>query len=275
MPRLRWWSASVATGLLVFAGWRLVNLDTLIFFPERGAPDPPARVAERWLTTADGLRLHAWFVEAPAGAPTLVWSHGNGGNVAGRGGVLLALAARGVGVLAYDYRGYGRSEGRPSEAGVYRDAEAAYDQLRSDGVPAAGIVAFGESLGGAVSIHLATRRPCAGVAVVSTFTRLRDVARHHYGVLSALAGDRFDSLARVNRLSVPILVAHGDQDELVPFALGKRLFAAARPPRRFLRATGAHHNDVFESPGLLDGIAGFAREAASAPSGPSDPAPAR
>jgi hypothetical protein len=177
--------------------------------------------------------------------------------------VLLALAARGLGVLAYDYRGYGRSEGRPSEPGVYRDAEAAYDGLRADGVPAARIVAFGESLGGAVSLELATRRPCAGVIVVSAFTRLRDVARHHYGaVLAVLAGDRFDAVARVRRLTVPILVAHGDRDEIVPFALGEELYAATRPPHRFLRVAGAHHNDVFDDPGLLDAIAGFAREAA-------------
>jgi hypothetical protein len=252
---------TACVGLLLLAGCRLVSLDGLIFFPERGAPAPPAGIAERWLTAADGVRLHAWFIPAPDGAPALVWSHGNGGNVAGRVGVLLALATRGIGVLAYDYRGYGLSEGRPSEAGVYRDAEAAYDQLRADGAPASRIVAFGESLGGAVSIHLATRRPCAAVAVVSSFTRLRDVARHHYGVLAQLAGDRFDSLARVPGLSVPILVAHGEQDELVPFALGERLFAAAHPPRRFFPVAGAHHNDVFDSPALLDAIAGFAREA--------------
>jgi fermentation-respiration switch protein FrsA (DUF1100 family) len=249
----------IALGLLL-AGCRLVSLDGLIFFPERGAPAPPAGVRERWLTAADGVRLHAWLVEPPVGAPTLIWSHGNGGNVAGRAEVLLALASRGVGILAYDYRGYGRSDGRPSEAGVYRDAEAAYDQLRADGVPASHIVAFGESLGGAVSIHLAASRPCAGVAVVSTFTRLRDVARVHYGVFASLAGNRFDSLARVSGLSVPIFVAHGDQDDLVPFVLGEQLFEAARPPRRFLPVAGAGHNDIFDSVALLDAIAGFARE---------------
>jgi hypothetical protein len=250
---------------VVLAGCRGVNLDGLIFFPERGAPDPPAGVAERWVTTADGIRLHAWSVASAAGAPTLVWSHGNGGNVAGRVGVLQALAAQGLGVFAYDYRGYGRSEGRPSEPGVYRDAEAAYDQLRADGVPAERIVAFGESLGGAVSIELALRRPCAAVAVVSTFTTLRAVARHHYGIAAALAGDRFNSVDRLARLSVPILIAHGDRDEIVPFALGEELFRAARPPRRFLRVEGAQHNDVFGGPGLLAAIAAFAREAAGAP----------
>jgi hypothetical protein len=257
------WTVSLGIGVLLVAGCRLVSLHALIFFPERGAPAPPAGIAERWFTAADGVRLHAWFVEAPAGGPTLVWSHGNGGNVAGRAGVLLALATRGVGVLAYDYRGYGLSEGKPNEAGVYRDAEAAYDDVRAAGVPASHVVAFGESLGGAVSIYLATRRPCAGVAVVSTFTCLRDVARYHYGVLAHFAGNRFDSRARVPGLSVPILVAHGDEDELVPFTLGEQLFEATHPPRRFLRVPGAHHNDVFDSAELLDAIAGFAREVTS------------
>ena len=103
-------------------------------------------------------------------------------------------------------------------------------------------------------------RACAGVAVVSTFTTLRDAGRAHYGPLAVLAGNRFDSLAHVRELSVPLFVAHGDRDEIVPFVLGERLFAAAREPKRFLRAAGKHHNDVFEAPGLLEAIVAFARE---------------
>ena len=242
-------------------------LDGLIFFPDRVMPPPPAGVAERWITSDDGVRLHAWFAPAsgaPPRPPVLVWSHGNGGNVANRGDVIRALAARGIDVLAYDYRGYGKSEGRPSEAGVYADARAAYDSERGRGVEPARIVCFGESLGGAVSIALALDRPCAGVAVVSTFTSLRDVASVHYGPLAVLASGRFDSLARVHELGVPLFVAHGDQDEIVPFGLGERLFAVANEPKRFFRAAGSAHNDVFESPGLLDAIADFARQTTAA-----------
>jgi hypothetical protein len=247
---------------LVVMGCALLPLDSLIFFPDPLVPDPPPEVGERWITTADGLRLHGWYAEGAPDAPVLVWSHGNGGNIGDRGGVLMALAARGLGVLAYDYRGYGRSAGRPSEAGVYADAEAAYDSLVAEGLPGGRVIAFGESLGGAVSIRLATRRAVAGVAVVSAFTTMWDVAWRHYGPLALLAGDRFDSLARVRALSVPLLVAHGDRDELVPFELGERLYAAAPGPKRFFRATGAHHNDVFDAAGLLDAIAAFAREVA-------------
>ncbi len=186
-------------------------LNQLIFFPDRSLPDPPPGVEERWFTAADGVRLHAWYAAAPNAPATLVWSHGNGGNIGGRAEVLLALRAAGLSVLAYDYRGYGRSDGRPSERGVYLDAEAAYDSERSRGVSASRIVCFGESLGGAVSIYLATQRPCAGVAVVSTFTTLGDVAWRHYGPLAVFAGTRFDSQSRIAKLDVPVLIAHGDR----------------------------------------------------------------
>jgi fermentation-respiration switch protein FrsA (DUF1100 family) len=236
-----------------------VSLDDLIFFPDRFVPDPPPGVEERWIDAADGVRLHAWYAPPPRGGPVLVWSHGNGGNIAGRDDVLLALAAEGVGVLAYDYRGYGKSAGRPNEAGVYLDVEAAYDHLRAAGVEASRIVAFGESLGAAVALHLAGTRPCAAVALVSPFTTMADVARHHYGPLGLLAGRRFDALSRVRALTVHLLVLHGDEDEVVPFALGERLFAAAPEPKRFVRVPGAHHNDVFR-PDVVRAVATFARE---------------
>ncbi len=232
-------------------------IEQLIFFPDRTIGGPPRGVVERWLTAADGTRVHAWQATRPNATASLVWSHGNGGNIDGRVDVLLALAARGFDVLAYDYRGYGKSEGRPSEARVYLDAEAAFDAELARGVPASRIVCFGESLGGAVSIHLATRRPCAAVVVVSMFTNLRDVARFHYGPLGRFAGVRFDSLSLVGELSAPFFGAHGDRDEVVPYELGERLFAAAREPKQFLPVPGAHHNDVFAAPALLDGIAAF------------------
>jgi uncharacterized protein len=232
-------------------------IDRFVFFPDRFVGDPPEGVAERWLTAEDGTRIHAWQAIHPRPRAALVWSHGNGGNISGRSGILLALAARGFDVLAYDYRGYGKSEGDPSGAGVLLDAEAAFDAEVHRGVSASRIVCFGESLGGAVSIHLATRRPCAAVVVVSTFTSLRDVARRHYGPLAILAGDRFDSQSLVGKLSVPFFAAHGDRDDVVPYELGERLFASAREPKRFVRVPGAHHNDVFASSALLDEIAAF------------------
>ncbi len=236
-------------------------IERLIFQPDLHVPPPPPGAEERWLHTADGLRLHAWYAGGAPSLPTLLWSHGNGGNIAGRTDVLLALAAHGLNVLAYDYRGYGKSHGRPTEHGAYLDAQAAYDDERRRGTPPQHLVAFGESLGGAVSIELARRRACAAVVVVSTFTTLRDVARAHFGPLAVLTGDRFNSQSRLAQLSVPIFVAHGDRDEVVPFGLGKQLFNAAKQPKRFFRAQGAHHNDVFAAAGLIDAIATFVRAA--------------
>jgi fermentation-respiration switch protein FrsA (DUF1100 family) len=257
----RWWTGLVA--LVAVASGRLV-LDNLIFFPDRLMPPTPPGVADRFLTTADGVRIHAWYVAPPGAVATLVWSHGNAGNIANRAGILFELARRNLAVLAYDYRGYGRSEGTPDEAGVYRDSEAAYDAVRASGEAPERIVCFGESLGGAVSIRLATERPCAGVAVVATFPSLREVARVHYGLAGAAIGSRFDAIGRLSRLGVPLFVAHGDEDEIVPYELGERLFAAAAEPKRFLRVRGATHNDVLGYPELLDALADFARQVVGA-----------
>lgn len=256
--------AVAAAALLLLSLTASMWLDQLVFFPDRDVPPPPPGVHERWLVATDGVRLHAWYAAPPVPIATLVWSHGNGGNIAGRVDVQSALVEAGLAVLAYDYRGYGRSEGNPSEVGVSLDALAAYDAVRADGVPPERVIAFGESLGGAVAIRLAIERPCAGVAVVSPFTRLADVARVHYGALGAMAGGRFDSLARIGRLTVPLFVAHGDQDEIVPYELGTALYDAAPGPKRFFRAAGWHHNDVFAAPGLIEAIADFAREVAGA-----------
>jgi fermentation-respiration switch protein FrsA (DUF1100 family) len=250
----------LAAGLLVAAILARRMLEHLVFFPDRLMPPTPPGVLDRTIVTADGVRIHAWWVAPPGAAATLVWSHGNGGNVGNRADVLLELAARGLAVLAYDYRGYGHSEGTPSEAGAYRDAEAAYDHVRAAGVPPEHVVCFGESLGGVVSIRLATERPCAGVAVVASFLSIREVARIHYGMLGSAIGGRFDVSQRITRLTVPLLVAHGDEDEIVPYPLGERLFAAAPEPKRFVGVRGAMHNDVLGYPPLLDAIAEFARD---------------
>jgi fermentation-respiration switch protein FrsA (DUF1100 family) len=256
--------AATLSGLFLGAAFvsHPAMIERLIFFPDSFVGDPPPGVEERWIRSSDGVRLHAWQATHPRAHASVVWSHGNGGNIADRAAILVALAAQGLDVLAYDYRGYGKSEGRPSEAGVYRDAEAAFDAERDRLGGSAPIVCFGESLGGAVAIRLATRRPCAGVAVVSTFTSLRDAARRHYGVFAALAGARFDSASLVGTLRVPFFAAHGDRDEIVPYELGERLFAAAPSPKRFLRIPGARHNDVFEHGMLVEEVARFVREAA-------------
>lgn len=227
-------------------------------------PDTPARVEDRWFTTDDGVRIHGWFASAGRkDAPVLLWAHGNGGNIGGRYEVLAALVRGGVDVLAYDYRGYGKSEGSPSEKGAYLDARAAYDGLVASGAPAERIVCLGESLGGAVTIELATARACRGVAVVSTFSSIADVARAHYGPLGMVARGVFDSASRVGSLSRPFFAAHGTRDEIVPYESGEALFEAAHEPKEFLRVEGAGHNDIFAYPQVIEGIVEFSNRVVS------------
>jgi fermentation-respiration switch protein FrsA (DUF1100 family) len=253
-----WILAAAFSGALAGCGGMLI--DSLVFIPYRGSEAPPPGVEERSIDAADGTRIHAWYAGGPKDAAVLLWSHGNAGNVSTRRETFLELTARGVGVLAYDYRGYGKSSGRPSESGVALDAEAAYDHLRASGVAPQRIVGFGESLGGAVTVHLASRRPLAALVLISTFPTLREVARYHYGPLGAVVGARFDSASLMPELDLPLLFVHGDRDEVVPYELGQRLYAVAGEPKRFLRIPGAYHNDVLAGRASLDAIAAFAHE---------------
>lgn len=231
--------------------------ESFIYFPDkypRGFWNP-ARIGipaeDCYFRSADGTELHAWFIPA-RGAPlaTLLHCHGNAGNLTHRAAIAAAMRDAGLSILLFDYRGYGRSAGRPSEEGLYADGEAAYDHLARQGdVDPARIVLFGESLGGAVACELALRRSSpAALVLESTFTRARDMARRVFPLLPVgpFLRHRLDTLAKLPRIRIPILVVHGDADEIVPFAMGERLFAAANEPKRFHRVRGAGHNDLHE-----------------------------
>jgi fermentation-respiration switch protein FrsA (DUF1100 family) len=165
-------------------------------------------------------------------------------------------------VLAVDYRGYGRSEGSPNEAGVYRDADAAYDYLvQVRHIKPANIIVYGHSLGGAVAIDLASRRECGGLIVQSSFTSVRDMARRTFRIplFEYIPKSRFDSLAKIRQVQAPILIVHGTRDETVPFPMGQQLFTAAPEPKSFFPIEGAGHNDVIEIGGdaLLERFQSF------------------
>lgn len=230
-----------------------------IFFPSPGTEELPTGVAQHWFTTSDGVKLHALFLKAPGPAPLLLWSHGNAGNISQRAFLLPMMAVHGLSVLAYDYRGYGLSAGSPSEDGVALDALAAYALARSLGYPDTQIILFGESLGGAVSIQLATQHPCAGLVLSSTFTRIRDVGWHHYGPLALVMGNAFNSAARLPSIHVPLIMFHGDADELIPHSIGEQLFATANPPKQFLTIAGGTHDDVLLHEEFLGPLAAFSR----------------
>jgi fermentation-respiration switch protein FrsA (DUF1100 family) len=228
----------------------------LIYLPSGRVP-PAASVLpgaeEVTFETADGLRLRGWFV--PGGrrpGPAVLVCNGNGGNRAMRAPLAAALSRMGLGVLLFDYRGYGGNPGRPSEEGLAADARAALGYLAGrPEVDPARVVVFGESLGAAVALRLATERPPAALVLRSPFASLAEVGRVHYPVLpvSWLLRDRFDAATLAGRLDAPLLVVAGGRDRIVPVGHSRRLFAAAPQPKRLVVLAHADHND----PDLLAG----------------------
>jgi fermentation-respiration switch protein FrsA (DUF1100 family) len=223
-----------------------------IYCPFRTIAGTPDEVGLRFenvvFTAPDGVKLNGWYLPADGARLTLLLSHGNGGNISHRIGKLLILHQLGVNVFIYDYRGYGRSEGRPSEAGTYRDALAACDWLKiNKNTAPAQIIAYGESLGCAMAVELAVQRPVAGIVLESPFTSVPDMARTIYPWLPLhwICSFRYDSFSKIGNLKAPLLVFHSPTDEIVPFAQGEKLFAAAPEPKHFVKLRG-YHNDGFE-----------------------------
>jgi hypothetical protein len=196
------------------------------------------------LHTGDGERLDGWLVPAEDRRGTLLFMHGNAGNISHRLQSLKIFNRLGLEVLIFDYRGYGRSTGEPGEAGTYEDARTAWQYLvRERGRPPAEIVLFGRSLGAAVAVQLAVDRPCGALIAESGFTSVPDLAAHHYPFLPVRLLSRFeyDSLSRIADVGCPVLVIHARDDEIVPFAHGERLHAAASEPKAFLALEGGHN----------------------------------
>jgi fermentation-respiration switch protein FrsA (DUF1100 family) len=255
----------IAFGLvlaLIYFGQR-----RLIYFPFGGVPSPGELGLEQAepveFTTADGLRLHGWFV--PAAAPparaTVIVFNGNGGHRGLRAPLAAALAARGIATLLFDYRGYGENPGSPSEAGLIADARAARDHIARREPDAARIFYFGESLGAAVAVQIAVEHPPAGLILRSPFTSLADIGRHHYPILPVgwLLRDRYPSIDLIGRVKAPLLVVAGAADRIIPAEDSKRLYAAAPDPKRLVVIDGADHNDyeLLAGARLVEAVARF------------------
>ena len=239
-------AALVAARLLLFLFER-ANL----YFPMRRIEATPADIGLRFedvtITTADGVPLHGWFVPAPGSRRGILFFHGNAGNISHRLDTIRIFHEIGLNTLIIDYRGYGRSGGRPSEKGLYVDAEAAYDYISSrPDIDPASLVAFGRSLGGAVGIELAARRTLSAIIIDSTFTSTADMARELIPFLPArvLITQKYDSLDKVGSLSIPKLFIHSRDDEIVPFHHGESLFEAAAEPKKMHIMRGGH-NEAF------------------------------
>lgn len=263
-PQRSWWRRALVTAAVLW-GTILVTMvlfeRSLIFFPDRypiGSWDAGAvargagvTIEDRTFAASDGVTLHAWWCRPEmAAGPTsdmvVLWFHGNAGNLAQRADGMIALARLPAQVLIVDYRGYGRSAGRPSEEGLYLDGRAAWRHLTEDaGVDPGRIVLLGVSLGGAVAVDLATEVEPAGLVLQSAFTSVPDMAAHHYPFIpSWLVRTRMDSLAKIGRVRCPILIIHSSDDEVVPFEHGRRLHEAAGPGALFVAVEGAGHNET-------------------------------
>jgi pimeloyl-ACP methyl ester carboxylesterase len=202
-----------------------------------------------WITARDGVRLHCWWVGDKNASVATLFLHGNAGNVTHRGAALRQIAAAGSAVLLVDYRGYGKSEGSPSEAGLYRDAEAGYEWLLATGFAEDRIVIHGESLGTVVAVELASRKHCRGVVLEAPFSSARDVAGKVLPGVGPLLVWGFHSMGRIKELRAPLLVIHGDADEVIDIELGRRLFQAAREPKQMWVLRGGGHNNIVEAAG--------------------------
>lgn len=204
-------------------------------------------VQDASFAAADGTKLHGWYVRNPQPKAHALVLHGNAGNVTLMADSLRVLNHRhGVSALAIDYRGYGRSEGTPTEAGVLQDARAARKWLAmKEGIAESDVVLMGQSLGGGVAIDLAAKDGCRGLVVAGTFTSIPDVAQHHISWLPMrwLLSSKMDSLNKIKDYQGPLLLAHGDADEVVPYQQGVRLYEAAPGPKQMITNYGGKHND--------------------------------
>lgn len=214
--------------------------------------------------TGDGVRLHGWFFPADPASPrrhlVILLLHGNAGNISHRLDFYRAWLELEVNVFAFDYRGYGRSEGRPDEEGTYRDAVAAHDWLVQRGFAAGHIIALGKSLGGGIASELALRRPLGALVLQNTFTSIPDVGAELFPFLPVrwLARIRYDTLSKLPHVRVPVLVAHSPEDGLIAIEHGRRNFAAANEPKMFLELRG-NHNDTLEGEGRAVYLRGLDR----------------
>ncbi|WP_018877436.1 alpha/beta hydrolase [Thioalkalivibrio sp. ALE28] len=257
-------------GYALMTGLIFVTQDRLVYMPSSNLTGTPERIGLDYedveLVTADGVRLHGWFVPSPQGeeSPVLLFLHGNAGNISHRLHSLQLFHELGLAVLIIDYRGYGRSAGRPDEAGTYADARAAWEYLtEARSIAPDSVVVFGRSLGAAVAADLATGVEPGAVILESAFTSAADLGARHYPWLPvrALLRHEYDTLSRIEAITAPLLLAHSVDDEIVPFAHTERLYAAAGQAR-LLEMEGGH-NEAFLATGdaYLEGLRAFLTEA--------------
>jgi fermentation-respiration switch protein FrsA (DUF1100 family) len=223
-----------------------------IFYPQTSFDAVPSdwrlSCENVYFDTEDKKKLHGWFFPLEEDAPVLLFCHGNAGNISHRLENVKFLLDQHLQVFIFDYRGYGKSGGRPSEMGLYRDGLAAYDFLMNrKGIPPHKIVPFGRSLGASVAIEISLRREVKSLILESAFTSTKEMAKTMFlfGLFSPLLPSHFNNLKKITPVNVPKLIIHGEDDEIVPFKMGEQLYHTAQPPKYFFPIKGAGHNDTY------------------------------
>ncbi len=227
--------------------------ESFIFFPERELEASPGELGlpfeDLHFRAEDGPLLHAWLIPGKGNPVSLLWFHGNAGNISHRLENILLLRERlPLNIFIFDYRGYGRSEGRPTEEGTYLDGRAALAALRErEEVDPARVVFFGRSLGSAVAVELALHEPPLGLILEAPFTSIKELARRFlpFPALASLVRTGYNSICKISKVRAPLLIIHGEQDEVVPIEQGRRLFHEAPGTKRFYAVLGAGHNDCY------------------------------
>ncbi|MFH1618563.1 MAG: alpha/beta hydrolase [bacterium] len=237
--------------LLAAAWFALRRFESVsIYFPDRTEVFSPGtyglRPSEVMLASSDGKKISAWYFPPADEKPVLLFCHGNGGNISYCLDKIKALLGTGAGVFIFDYRGYGKSSGRPCEKGLYLDAEAALRWLASSAKISPGrIIIYGESLGCAVAVELAGRNPsCGGLVLESPFTSMQEMGRKVYPFLPVrlIVTQKYDSISKMPMLRCPLLVLHSREDEIIPFEMGRKIFEAAHVPKEFVTLRGGHND---------------------------------
>ena len=255
--------ATVAGAYLLALGLLFVLQRQLLYYPSAERPSLESaglegRMRSLRLNTADGLELVAWYAAAAEGRPTVVYFHGNAGHIGYRADKVRPYLAAGLGVLLLEYRGYGGNPGRPDEEGLYADARAALDFLDGAGVAAERRVLYGESLGSAVAVQMAVEGAAGAVVLEAPFTSVPEVGQSKFPIFPVrwLARDRLDSLAKIGAIGAPVLVLHGEQDQIVPIRFGRALFAAANDPKEMRSFPAAGHEDL-DAHGVAEAVLDF------------------
>ena len=249
-----WIIIAIAGAFIIFAGFLFIFQSRLIYYPERVLLTDPGSIGLYFenisFETSDGVELSGWFIPSDSARGVILFCHGNAGNISHRLESIQIFHQLGLDVFIFDYQGYGQSEGKPTEQGTYKDAEAAWHYLVEERqMDPRGVIVFGRSLGGAVASWLAQSHTPGALVLESTFTSVPDVAVALYPYLPVrlLLRFRYDTAEYLGRVDCPVLIIHSRNDEIMPFSHGRRLFEIASEPKRFVEISGSHNEGFIAS----------------------------